>query len=83
MVFALQVSRCANQKGVILSLQFILQMAVHNTITSLRTVYNEEFYYYAFIFDASLHPYISAWSYEAYENLVWEIVENMLLLMWR
>ncbi len=53
----------------------ILQMAVQNAITSLRTVHNEEFYYYAFIFDAGLHPYISAWSYEAYEK---SIIENQI-----
>ena len=53
----------------------ILQIAVQNAITSLRTVHNEEFYYFAFIFDAGLHPYISAWSYEAYEK---SVIENQI-----
>lgn len=53
----------------------ILQIAFKNTITSLRAKHNENFYYFAFIFDAGLHPYISAWSYEAYEK---SVIENQI-----
>lgn len=42
--------------------------AVTNSIFALRETHKEEFYYYDFIFDAGLHPYISAWSYEALEK---------------
>ena len=48
----------------------IMKMAFQNAVTSLRTQYNEKFYYFAFVFDEGLHPYISAWSYEAYEKSV-------------
>lgn len=52
-----------------------LQNAFQNTVTSLRTEHNENFYYYAFIFDEGLHPYISAWSYEAYEK---SVIDNQI-----
>lgn len=42
--------------------------AFGNAAASLREEHNENFYYYAFIFDEGLHPYISAWSYEAFER---------------
>ena len=45
-----------------------LRNAFGNAAASLREEYNENFYYYAFIFDEGLHPYISAWSYEAFER---------------
>lgn len=44
------------------------QLAFQNAVTSLRIEHDEKFYYYAFIFDEGLHPYISAWTYEALEN---------------
>lgn len=47
--------------------------AVQNAFSSLQEKHNEKFYYFAFVFDEGLHPYISAWSYEAYEN---SVVEN-------
>lgn len=42
--------------------------AFHNAVISLTEKHNENFYYFAFIFDEGLQPYISAWSYEAYEK---------------
>ncbi|MDE5621240.1 MAG: DUF4303 domain-containing protein, partial [Ruminococcus sp.] len=50
-----------------------LQSAFQNAVSSLRNEHNENFYYYAFIFDEGLRPYISALSYEAYEKL---LIEN-------
>lgn len=46
--------------------------ALSNSFTSLKKTHNEQFYYYVFIFDAGLHPYISAWSYEALEKSIAE-----------
>ena len=46
--------------------------ALINTFTALKKNYDEHFYYYAFIFDEGLHPYISAWSYEALERSIIE-----------
>ncbi len=34
--------------------------ALKNSFSSLRQTHNEHFYYYAFILDEGLHPYISA-----------------------
>ena len=34
---------------------------------SLKETTKEHFYFYVFIFDEGMHPYISAWSYEALE----------------
>lgn len=51
----------------------VLQSAFQNAVSSLRNEHNENFYYYAFIFDEGLRPYISALSYEAYEKL---LIEN-------
>ena len=44
--------------------------ALNNSFSSLKKTYDEHFYYYAFIFDQGLRPYISAWSYEALEKSV-------------
>lgn len=46
-----------------------------NAFKSLKENYQEHFYYYAFIFDEGLHPYISAWSYEALKKF---IVDNKI-----
>lgn len=51
----------------------VLQSAFQNAVSDLRNKHNENFYYYAFIFDEGLRPYISALSYEAYEKL---LIEN-------
>lgn len=51
----------------------VLQSAFQNAVSSLRNEHNEKFYYYAFIYDEGLRPYISVLSYEAYEKL---LVEN-------
>lgn len=53
----------------------ILQTAFQNTVSSLHIEHNERFYYYAFIFDEGLHPYISSWSYEAYEK---SVIDNQI-----
>lgn len=50
----------------------VLQTAFQNAVISLREEHDENFYYFAFIFDEGLRPYISAWSYEAYEKSVAE-----------
>ncbi|MGN0637753.1 MAG: DUF4303 domain-containing protein [Huintestinicola sp.] len=52
-----------------------LENAFKNAVTSLREEHKENFYYFAFIFDEGLHPYISAWSYEAYEK---SVIENKI-----
>ena len=39
---------------------------------ALKETTGEHFYFYAFIFDEGLHPYISAWSYEALEKSIIE-----------
>ena len=39
---------------------------------SLKETTKEHFYFYALIFDEGLHPYISAWSYEAFEKSIIE-----------
>ncbi len=44
--------------------------ALKNSFSSLRQTHNEHFYYYAFIFDEGLHPYISAWSHESLEKSI-------------
>ena len=35
---------------------------------SLKENHKEQFYYFAFIFDEGMHPYIPAWSYEVLEK---------------
>lgn len=52
-----------------------LQGAFKNAIISLCTEHKEHFYYFAFVFDSGMHPYISAWSYEAYEK---SVIENQV-----
>ena len=49
--------------------------AVSNAFLSLKKTHNEHFYYYVFIFDAGLHPYLSAWSYKALEK---SMVDNKI-----
>ncbi|MBQ8967692.1 DUF4303 domain-containing protein [Ruminococcus sp.] len=44
------------------------QEAFRNSVNALKGEHDERFYYYAFIFDEGMHPYISAWSEEAYEK---------------
>ena len=39
---------------------------------SLKENTKEHFYFYVFVFDQGLHPYISAWSYEALEKSIIE-----------
>lgn len=51
----------------------VLQSAFQNAVSSLRNEHNENFYYYAFIYDEGLRPYISVLSYESYEKL---LIEN-------
>lgn len=46
----------------------VLEDAVKKAFSDLREKHNENFYYYAFIFDDGMKPYISAWSYEALER---------------
>lgn len=49
--------------------------AVGSAFFSLEKTHKEQFYYYAVIFDEGLHPYISAWSYEALEK---SIIDNKI-----
>lgn len=49
-----------------------LEKAARAAFLSLKETTGEHFYFYAFIFDESLHPYISAWSYEALEKSIME-----------
>lgn len=44
--------------------------AAQKAFSSLQENHRERFYYFAFIFDEGMTPYISAWSYEAYERSV-------------
>ena len=46
--------------------------AARAAFLSLKETTKENFYFYAFIFDEGLHPYISAWSYEALEKSIIE-----------
>lgn len=39
---------------------------------SLTETTKEHFYFYVFVFDEGLHPYISAWSYKALEKSIIE-----------
>ena len=45
-----------------------LVKAASAAFLSLKETTKEHFYYYVFVFDEGLHPYISAWSYEALEK---------------
>ena len=49
-----------------------LVKAARAAFLSLKETTKEHFYFYAFIFDEGLHPYISAWSYEALEKSIME-----------
>ena len=49
-----------------------LVKAASAAFLSLKETTKENFYFYAFIFDAGLHPYISAWSYESLEKSIIE-----------
>lgn len=48
----------------------IFVKAAGDAFSSLKESHREEFYYYAFIFDEGLQPYISAWSYEALDQSI-------------
>lgn len=50
----------------------VLQSAFQNAVSALRAEHDENFYYYAFIYDELLRPYISVLSYEAYKKLLAE-----------
>ena len=49
-----------------------LTKAAGAAFLSLKETTKEHFYFYTFIFDEGLHPYISAWSYEALEKSILE-----------
>ncbi len=49
-----------------------LVKAARTAFLSLKETTKEHFYFYAFIFDEGLHPYISAWSTEALEKSIIE-----------
>ncbi len=46
----------------------VLQSAFRNAVIDLREKHHERFYFYVFVSDAPLCPYVSACSYEAYER---------------
>ena len=46
--------------------------AARAAFLSLKETTKEHFYFYVFVFDQGLHPYISAWSYEALEKSIIE-----------
>ena len=52
-----------------------LVKAAGTAFLSLKETTKEHFYFYVFIFDQGLHPYISAWSYEALEK---SIIEQLI-----
>lgn len=47
-----------------------LTKAAGAAFLSLKEATKEHFYFYTFIFDEGLHPYISAWSYEALQKSI-------------
>ena len=49
-----------------------LVKAARAAFLSLKETTKEHFYFYVFVFDQGLHPYISAWSYEALEKSIIE-----------
>ncbi|WP_099221699.1 DUF4303 domain-containing protein [Listeria costaricensis] len=49
-----------------------LVKAANAAFLSLKETTKENFYFYVFVFDEGLHPYISAWSYEALEKSIIE-----------
>lgn len=50
----------------------LLENAAESTFKALLEK-KENFYYFAFLIDETVSPYISAWSYEALENLISEL----------
>lgn len=46
--------------------------AVRAAFLSLKETTKEHFYFYVFVFDEGMHPYISAWSHEALEKSIKE-----------
>lgn len=46
----------------------LLQEAFQNSVEALRKDHPENFYYFAFVLDEEMHPYMSAWSYESLER---------------
>lgn len=62
----------------------LLQKAFENAVIALKNEYDEEFYYLAYIFDEGMRPYISAWSYEAYEKSIKEKgIDNIDKKWWK
>lgn len=49
--------------------------AAGDAFSSLKETHKEHFYYYTFVFDEGMQPYISAWSYEALEK---SIIDNKI-----
>ena len=49
-----------------------LVTAARAAFLSLKETTQEHFYFYVFVFDEGMHPYISAWSYEALEKSIKE-----------
>lgn len=45
-----------------------LMKAAGDAFSSLQKTSQERFYFYVFVFDEGMHPYISAWSHEALEK---------------
>lgn len=50
----------------------VLVNAAGAAFLSLKETTKEHFYFYVFVFDEGLHPYISAWSYKALEKSIIE-----------
>lgn len=48
----------------------VLYTAFRNTVTDLRKKHREQFYYYVFVSDSPLCPYVSACSHESYRRLL-------------
>lgn len=48
----------------------VLITAARAAFLSLKETTKEHFYFYVFVFDEGMHPYISAWSYEALEKSI-------------
>ena len=49
-----------------------LVTAARAAFLSLKETTQEHFYFYVYVFDEGMHPYISAWSYEALEKSIKE-----------
>lgn len=50
----------------------VLITAARAAFLSLKETTKEHFYFYVFVFDEGMHPYISAWSYEALKKSIKE-----------